>query len=98
MPALVGATMVQVVLSGALPLSSSAALDLISKFSPSFWATNALASSINLVQISRVLDQARQARWESTLENLRSSLLIVALMGLLFYCITYLKLRKIKRG
>ena len=98
MPALVGATMVQVVLSGALPLSSSAALDLISKFSPSFWATNALASSINLVQISRVLDKARQARWESSIENLRSSLLIVALMGLLFYCVTYLKLRKIKRG
>ena len=44
MPTLVGMTMIQVVLSGALPLEASGLINQISKIVQSYWANNALSA------------------------------------------------------
>ena len=56
MPALVGMTMVLVVLSGALPLQSGGLVGQISRFVPSHWATNALSASVDIVQLGFISD------------------------------------------
>lgn len=96
MPSLVGMTMVQVVLSGSMPLSSSGALDWLSKFSPSFWATNALSGAINLVQISRITDHVLQHKWESSASNLKSCLVILCLFMILFSIGAWARIKRVK--
>ena len=98
MPALVGTTMIQIVLSGVLPLSTSSILDSISKVSPSYWATNSIASSINLVQISRVLDESKQQIWAVSKSNLSNSIYLIVGMAILFYAICLMKLKRLKRN
>ena len=94
MPALVGMTMIQVVLSGALPLQTSGVINTISEFVPSYWATNALSASIDIVQLSVVTNKASQARWESSLDNLMDSLSIVGIFSLAFILITLIRVSR----
>ena len=94
MPALVGMTMVQVVLSGALPLSTGGVIDKLSIFSPSYWATNGLSASVNLVQISRVDDPDQQGKWVSSIANLNQSYWYLMGFVLLFSAGSLLKIRK----
>jgi hypothetical protein len=94
MPALVGMTMVQVVLSGALPLSTGGAIDKLSIFSPSYWATNGLSASVDLVQISRISEPAQQEKWSSSISNLSQSYWHLLLFVLLFSIGSLMKVRK----
>jgi hypothetical protein len=95
MPALVGMTMVLVVLSGALPLESKGMISQISRFVPSHWANNALSSSIDLVQLNMVTDSILRANWESSIENLTTCLLVVGAFSFIF---AIASLAKIKRS
>lgn len=95
MPALVGMTMMQVVLSGSLPLGSGGFIDTISRFSPSYWATNALSSSIDLVQISRITDMTQQEKWSATTTNFKSCLEIILIFCSIFATSTFIRLRKV---
>lgn len=94
MPTLVGMTMVQVVLSGALPLEAKGIINQISMAIPSFWTTNALAASVDLVQLSLTSDTELQNRWASTQSNVTNSLLIVGIFALVFSVATLTKVRK----
>ena len=94
MPALVGMTMVQVVLSGALPLSTGGVIDKLSIFSPSYWATNGLSASVDLVQISRIDDPDQQEKWASSVTNLSQSYWYLLGFVLLFSLGALLKIRK----
>ncbi len=94
MPALVGMTMVLVVLSGALPLQSGGLVGQISRFVPSHWATNALSASVDMVQLGFITDSFEQSKWESSNANLSLSLGIVAIFAVVFVVISLLRLRR----
>ena len=94
MPILVGLTMGQVVLSGALPGKNDGIMALLAPLSPSYWSMNSLASSINLIKISLNNDPDLMQRWESTLAVLRQGTLSVAGMALIFLAACYIILVK----
>ena len=94
MPALVGMTMVLVVLSGALPLESSGLVGQLSKFVPSHWATNALSASVDIVQLGFITDSFEQSKWESSTRNLTSSLGYVGIFAVLFVLLGVTKLKR----
>jgi ABC-type multidrug transport system ATPase subunit/pSer/pThr/pTyr-binding forkhead associated (FHA) protein len=94
MPALVGMTMVLVVLSGALPLESSGLVGQLSKFVPSHWATNALSASVDIVQLGFITDSFEQSKWESSTSNLTSSLGYVGIFAVLFVLLSVTKLKR----
>ena len=94
MPILVGLTMGQVVLSGALPGKNEGIMALLAPLSPSYWSMNSLASSINLIKISLNTDPDLMQRWESTLAVLRQGTLSVAGMALIFLAACYIILIK----
>lgn len=94
MPALVGMTMVQVVLSGALPLSTGGVINQLSILSPSYWATNGLSASIDLIQIARISDQEQQEKWAYSVSNLSQSYWYLGLFIIIFALGSLLKIRK----
>ncbi len=94
MPALVGMTMVLVVLSGALPLESGGLVGQLSKFVPSHWATNALSASVDIVQLGFITDSFEQSKWESSRINLTSSLGYVGIFAVLFVLLSVTKLKR----
>jgi ABC-type multidrug transport system permease subunit len=94
MPTLVGMTMVQVVLSGALPLEAKGVINQISMVVPSYWATNALSASVDIVQLNLTSDPDLQDRWLSRAGNVINSLTIVGLFALIFIGITLVKVRR----
>jgi ABC-type multidrug transport system ATPase subunit len=94
MPILVGLTMGQVVLSGALPGKNEGIMALLAPLSPSYWTMNSLSSSINLITISLNNDPDLIKRWESTLSVLQQGTLSVAGMALIFLAACYIVLVK----
>jgi len=94
MPILVGLTMGQVVLSGALPGKNEGIMAMLAPFSPSYWTMNSLSSSINLIKISLNNDPDLMLRWEGTLSVLRQGTLSVAGMALIFLAACYIVLFK----
>jgi ABC-type multidrug transport system ATPase subunit/pSer/pThr/pTyr-binding forkhead associated (FHA) protein/ABC-type transport system involved in multi-copper enzyme maturation permease subunit len=94
MPILVGLTMGQVVLSGALPGKNEGIMGLLAPLTPSFWSMNSLSSSVNLIRISVNNDPDLMARWESTLSVLRQGVFSVAGMALVFLLACYVVLVK----
>ena len=69
MPVLVGVTMIQVVLSGAVPLSIEEILGSISNVVPAFWSTNMLAATIDLNSLSFLLTADYFDFWDSSSGN-----------------------------
>jgi len=94
MPALVGMTMVLVVLSGALPLQSGGLVGQLARFVPSHWATNALSASVDIVQLGFITDSFEQTKWESSSANLSFSLFIVAIFAVIFVVISLVRLKR----
>ena len=70
--------------SGALPLETKGIINQISMAVPSYWATNALSASVDIVQLNLTSDPDLQDRWVSTASNATNSLAVVGLFGLLF--------------
>lgn len=94
MPALVGMTMVLVVLSGALPLQSGGFVGQLSKFVPSHWATNALSASVDIVQLGFITDSFEQSKWESSSENLTLSLGLIGAFAVIFVILSLIKIKR----
>ena len=94
MPTLVGMTMIQVVLSGALPLETKGIINQVSMAVPSYWATNALSASVDIVQLNLTSDRDLQNRWVATATNVTNSLTVVGLFSLIFVAITLAKVRR----
>jgi hypothetical protein len=94
MPILVGLTMAQVVLSGALPGKNEGIIDLISPLVPSYWSMNAFSASVNLIDLSVISDPDLRGRWEPIVETLTQGSSIVFGMSLLFLATCYLVLSR----
>ena len=94
MPTLVGMTMIQVVLSGALPLQAKGLVNEISKSVPSYWANNALSASVDIVQLNLTSDVDLQSRWIANSSNVFNSITFVSLFSLLFTVVTLVKVHR----
>ena len=94
MPILVGLTMGQVVLSGALPGKNSGFFELISPLVPSYWLMNIFSATTNLVKISLISDADLVDRWESSLSTLSQGSSIVIAMSCFYLTICYIVLVK----
>jgi ABC-type multidrug transport system ATPase subunit len=94
MPTLVGMTMIQVVLSGALPLQAKGVINEISKLVPSYWANNALSASVDIVQLNLTSDLELQNRWIANSSNVLNSTSFVGLFSLLFTLVTLAKVHR----
>ncbi len=94
MPILVGLTMTQVVLSGALPGNLEGFIAVVSPLVPSYWSMNSLSASVNLIGISKISDLDLSNRWESVAATLAQGSLVVASMSILFLSICYVVLVK----
>jgi hypothetical protein len=94
MPTLVGMTMIQVVLSGALPLQAKGLVNEISKSVPSYWANNALSASVDIVQLNLTSDVDLQSRWIANSSNVFNSIAFVSLFSLLFTVVTLVKVHR----
>lgn len=94
MPILVGLTMAQVVLSGALPGKNEGIIDLISPLVPSYWSMNAFSASVNLIDLSVISDPDLRGRWEPIVVTLTQGSSIVFGMSLLFLATCYLVLSR----
>ena len=94
MPTLVGMTMIQVVLSGALPLQAKGLINEISKLVPSYWANNALSASVDIVQLNLTSDVDLQNRWIATSSNVSNSVTVVGAFCLIFTVITLVKVHR----
>ena len=96
MPSLVGLTMIGIVMSGALPIATNNTFMAISKFMPSYWATNAIAASGNLVKISLTSSAQVKEKWAHQPETITGALNALAIFILIFIAATYLRLRRKK--
>jgi len=94
MPILVGLTMTQVVLSGALPGNLEGFIALVSPLVPSYWSMNSLSASVNLIDISKISDLDLSDRWESVVSTLAQGSLVVTSMSVIFLTMCYLVLAK----
>jgi ABC-type transport system involved in multi-copper enzyme maturation permease subunit len=94
MPILVGLTMGQVVLSGALPGKNEGFIALISPLVPSYWSMNSLAATVDLVKISMISDPDLLLRWEHSLSTLTKGSFAVAGMSITFLIACFVVLVK----
>jgi len=94
MPILVGLTMTQVVLSGALPGKNEGLIALISPLVPSYWSMNSLAASIDLVAISNIADEDLSIRWEAVIGTLTQGSFVVMGMSTAFLLMCFVVLVK----
>ena len=95
MPVLVGVTMIQVVLSGAVPLSVEEILGTISNAVPAFWSTSMLASTIDLNSISFAQSSDYFDFWESTSSNWHLSAGVLSGIFLIFIIATIVRVSKV---
>jgi hypothetical protein len=94
MPILVGLTMAQVVLSGALPGKNEGFIALISPLVPSYWSMNSFAASVNLVEISKVSDKDLLIQWEAVVGTLTQGSFVTLGMSVISLLVCYLVLIK----
>jgi ABC-type multidrug transport system ATPase subunit len=94
MPLLVGIVMIQIVLSGALPISTGRWVEAVGKFMPSYMSTNALASTTNLAEITLVQSKSLLARWVPTTDNVYIMLAQLGSITLLLATLTLVNLQR----
>lgn len=94
MPSLVGITMFEVVVSGALPLMANDFIEQVSKIAPSYWATNSFAASVNLIEISRIRDEIEINKWEFSRSTIQLSLTVIAVASVLFVVLATIRIRQ----
>jgi ABC-type multidrug transport system ATPase subunit len=94
MPFLVLFTMIQVVLSGyVVPLAHNPGLSQFSMIAPSRWGLAAVASTVNLNQISPHPISITDPLWTPTSANWLRDMGVMAGLALIFTLLAYLKLR-----
>ena len=94
MPILVGLTMTQVVLSGALPGKNEGLIALISPIVPSYWSMSSLSASVNLIEISNIADEDLAIRWEAVVATLTQGSFVVLGMSTVFLLLCFVVLVK----
>lgn len=91
LPALVLVTMLQVVLSGAVPLIHEFLLDVFGLLNPGYWAMNAMSATIDLNELMGYSATDEVVEWAPTFSNWTFSLGVLGLLvGLLIFALLIL--------
>jgi ABC-type multidrug transport system ATPase subunit len=90
MPAMVAATVSQIILSGAVPLRFEGILDSIGIFNPAYWAMNALASTSDL---GYLISDSSNERWSSTASNWNQNIAMLLVFFIVLFVLTNVGLR-----
>jgi len=91
MPFLVILTMVQVILSGAVPVSLYFGLTAIA---PARWGFGAVASTADLNNTSPIPGNSPDKLWDHTASQWLTNMAVTIALGLLFVLLTYVVLRR----
>jgi len=87
-------TMVQVVLSGyVVPLAHNPGLSQLAMIAPSRWGLAAVASTVNLNQISPPKISITDPLWTQTASNWLRDMGVMAGLAVIFTLLAYIKLR-----
>jgi ABC-type multidrug transport system ATPase subunit/pSer/pThr/pTyr-binding forkhead associated (FHA) protein len=78
LPALVVITMLQVVLSGAVPLRFDALAETLGTVNPAYWAMNAMGATVDLNALMGYSGSDEVLGWEATVSNWNFSLGVMA--------------------
>jgi ABC-type multidrug transport system ATPase subunit len=97
MPALVGITMIQIILSGALPISLGKILLAISHLSPSYWATNGIAATTNMAKSTLVVNSELKIRWEHSIHTITQAIVMLSFINLIAFTACLTKITKDRR-
>lgn len=95
LPVLVIVTMIQIVLSGAIPLRWAEIDDVIGVVIPAYWSFDALAAITNL---SALLGPAADTTWETGVDIVRISLAALVVMAVTFVVLATLLVRRSDPG
>jgi hypothetical protein len=90
MPAMVAATVSQIILSGAVPLRFEGILDSIGILNPAYWAMNALASTSDL---GYLISDSSNERWSSTASNWNQNIAMLLVFFIVLFVLTNVGLR-----
>lgn len=82
MPALVLTTMIQVVLSGAVPIRYTEVLDVVGTVNPGYWAMSWLGALTDLNSLAGLESDDKGTFWDATTANAETSFLFLASLAL----------------
>jgi ABC-type transport system involved in multi-copper enzyme maturation permease subunit len=94
MPTLVLLTMIQVIISGALPIRLDWLINSSGLVNPAYWGMNALGASTDLNIVTGLYGEKSHARWNHLAENYNFPSLILLIFSLIFLFIAYFSLNR----
>ena len=98
LPALVLITVVQVVLSGAVPLRFDEIAETLGLIDPSYWAMNMMAGTVDLNSLVGYVDDDVVSTWEQAQSTWRESLYALSAYGTLLAVALIGAARQLKKG
>lgn len=94
MPTLVLLTMIQVIISGALPIRLDWLINSTGLINPAYWGMNALGASTDLNIVTGLYGEKSHVRWNHLAENYNFPVLILLISSLIFLFIAYFSLSR----
>ena len=94
MPTLVLLTMIQVIISGALPIRLDWLINSSGLINPAYWGMNAIGASTNLNIVTGLYGEKSKFRWNSLPENYTFPVLILLVFSLILILIAYFSLNR----
>jgi ABC-type multidrug transport system ATPase subunit len=94
MPTLVLLTMIQVIISGALPIRLDWLINSTGLINPAYWGMNALGASTDLNVVTGLYGEKSHVRWNHLTENYNFPSVILLIFSLIFLFIAYFSLSR----
>ena len=94
MPTLVLLTMIQVIISGALPIRLDWLINSTGLINPAYWGMNAIGASTDLNIVTGLYGERSKVRWNALEENYTIPVLILCVFTVLFLFAAYFSLNR----
>lgn len=94
MPTLVGVTMIQIILSGVIPIASGGFVTWVAPLFSSHWIMDSLAVTTRLIKINLIKEDSLLERWEVSTATFDQGLLVAVGMSAVFVLLSFIFLRK----
>jgi ABC-type multidrug transport system ATPase subunit len=94
MPTLVLLTMIQVIISGALPIRLDWLINSTGLINPAYWGMNALGASTDLNMVTGLFGEKSHVRWNHLPENYYLPSIILLIFSLIFLFVAFFSLSR----
>ena len=94
MPTLVLLTMIQVIISGALPIRLDWLINSTGLINPAYWGMNAIGASTDLNAVTGLYGEKSHVRWNHLPENYNLPALIIIIFSVIFILMAYFSLNR----